>query len=108
LPGGSWALRPSLNPLRTCRTDRAGSLRTRSDSGHHLPKGEERVGLVPSPDPWAGRITYMVRFVKLILAPAHHRHPGLDPGSGFFGSSERRRKSRLPDQARGDEGMRIV
>ena len=46
---------------RTCRADRAGSLCTQ----HQLPKGEERVGLVPPPDLWAGRITYMVRFVKV-------------------------------------------
>ncbi len=29
------------------------------------PKGEERVGLLPSPDLWVGLITYMVRFVKV-------------------------------------------
>jgi hypothetical protein len=54
-------LTPHIEPTRTCRTDRAGSV----SAQHRLPKGEERVGLLPSPDLWAGRITYMVRFVKM-------------------------------------------
>jgi hypothetical protein len=51
---------PRIEPASTCRTDRAGGLHDVSAS-----EGEERVGLVPSPDLWAGRITYLVRFVKV-------------------------------------------
>ena len=53
---------PRIEPTRTCRTDRAGGFGKSLTS-----EGEERVGLVPPPDLWAGRITYMVHFVKVKL-----------------------------------------
>ena len=100
-----WVLgfTPLVEPTRTCRTDRAGSLHDVLAS-----EGEERGGLVPSPDLWAGCITYMVRFVK--CSPSHPSVvPGLtrDPASLLRGRAGRRAGRRVKPGATGVFGLMV-